>query len=235
MQLNNVIVSIDENKDNKGDNMELIDVNVVIECGNPQYAIGSDKIIGYEEVEVCGECGAIIKSKTHKYCTQCGTKIREEVSSSQNDFKDLNDENGDNMKWTMLDEDTIEEMSLEEFEKLGTIAITQKEEEEFEFENEYQVLMKLLDLGFDFTKTNIFKEVKDEWFKTSVNEAEYLFDDLLTELVTNCDEIIFEEPRNIIIEEIVVDCSFDYDYGSISSTHTCYGVLGYNIIIEDID
>jgi len=139
------------------------------------------------------------------------------------------------MEWNLVNVEEIDNMNVEEFEKLGTIAITQKEAEEFEFDNEYQVLMKLLDLGFDFTKTNIFKEVKDKWFKSSVNEAEYLFSDLLTELVTNYDEIIFEEPRNIIVEEVVVDCSFDYDYGSISSTHTCYGVLGYNIIVEDID
>ena len=75
----NVTVELNEKQ---GDNMELVDVNVVIECGNPQYAIGSDKIIGYEELEVCGECGAIIRSKTHKYCTQCGTQVRE-VKTSQ--------------------------------------------------------------------------------------------------------------------------------------------------------
>ena len=62
----------------QGDNMELVDVNVVVKLGEPQFAIGNDKIIGYDELEVCGECGAIIRDKTHKYCTQCGTQVRVE-------------------------------------------------------------------------------------------------------------------------------------------------------------
>ena len=88
-QTNNNSNSVVELENKKGDNMELVDVNVVVECGNPQYAIGSDKIIGYEEIEICGECGAIIGDKTHKYCTQCGTKIRE-VKTSQPPIKVLN-------------------------------------------------------------------------------------------------------------------------------------------------
>lgn len=71
---------------------ELKDVNVVVECGEPQFAIGSDKIIGYAEIEVCGSCGEPIE-KHHKYCSQCGEKVREEVTSSQSSNDDEN--NGD--------------------------------------------------------------------------------------------------------------------------------------------
>ena len=217
----NMTVEFNLNKENKvnnktGDNMARFNENKVVEV-DVEMKNNKDKIIGYNTYYYCSKCGTEVK-EDHKYCSECGEHLIEEK--------------GDKMEWNLINVEEIDNMSIEE---LGTIAITQKEEEEFEFENEYQVLMKLLDLGFDFTKTNIFKEVKDEWFKTSVNEAEYLFDDLLTELVTNCDEIIFEEPRNIIIEEIVVDCSFDYDYGSISSTHTEWGTIGYNVFVEDIE
>ena len=84
-------------KEEKGDeNMaktELKDVNVVVECGEPQYAIGSDKIIGYGEIEVCGTCGEPLE-KHHKFCSQCGAKVREEITSSQPSNDDKNDGDG---------------------------------------------------------------------------------------------------------------------------------------------
>lgn len=67
---------------------ELKDVNVVVELGEPQFAIGSDKIIGYDEIVVCGSCGEPIEAH-HKFCSQCGAKVREEVNSSQSNNSDV--------------------------------------------------------------------------------------------------------------------------------------------------
>lgn len=73
-----------------GDNMINVE-KIVVDV--PQYAINSDKIIGYDEeiVEKCLSCGNTV-TEGQNYCTQCGAKlIREEVSSSQNN------EGGDDM------------------------------------------------------------------------------------------------------------------------------------------
>ena len=85
----------DDLKEEKGDETmvktELKDVNVVVECGEPQFAIGSDKIIGYDEIAVCGSCESSI-GDDFKFCSQCGERVREEITSSQST---TDDDNGD--------------------------------------------------------------------------------------------------------------------------------------------
>ena len=72
----------EENGDETMVKTELKDVNVVVECGEPQFAIGTDKIIEYDEITVCGSCGAPIE-ENFKFCSQCGKRVREEITSSQ--------------------------------------------------------------------------------------------------------------------------------------------------------
>lgn len=152
---------------------------------------------------------------------------------SKNNLKDLNNKNGDNMEWTTLNETEIDEMSLEEFEQCGTIAERSSEDVEFEFNDLKGVFFKIIELGFDLTKTNAFKEAKADWFKSEVDDEDIFLEVFFDKLVN--EEIVFKQNKNIIIEASVEDASFDYDYGSISSTHYCSIVIGYNVIIEDID
>lgn len=200
----NLVVELNNKK---GDNMKLVDVNVVIECGNPQYAIGSDKIIGYEKVEVCGECGAIISDKTHKYCTQCGTKIRE-VKTSQPPIKVLN-----------LTTEQFEELIDEEvfFIEYGT-RLVRDEDTKVQYKTTEEVLEAINDL---IGILNI-KEAKEFVFKYGDrrNEAKDIYDELLLEKIEYSDEIVDKE---IQIEEIRLE---DYNDWGIK----CGGLLiGYNI------
>lgn len=84
------IIELTEKGDETMAKTELKDVNVVVECGEPQFAIGSDKIIGYDEIEICGNCGAPIEEH-HKFCHQCGERVREEITSFQSSNNDEND------------------------------------------------------------------------------------------------------------------------------------------------
>lgn len=167
----------------KGNNMELVDINVVIECGKPQMAIGSDKIIGYDEIEVCGNCGAIIRDKNHKYCTQCGTKVRE-VKTSQQPIKVL-------------------DLTLEQFEELIDKEVFFIETKEIEvhpnFETKYtesELLEKINDL---IGILNI-KEAKEFIFKYGdrKNENEEVYNHLLLQQIIESDEVVDKEITIIV-------------------------------------
>lgn len=206
-QTNNNSNSVVELENKKGDNMELVDVNVVVECGNPQYAIGSDKIIGYEELEVCGECGAIIRSKTHKYCTQCGTQVRE-VKTSQPTIKVLN-----------LTTEQFEELIDKEvfFIEYG-IRLVRDENTKVQYQTTEEVLEKINEL---IGVLNI-KEAKEFVFQYGDrrNENKEIYDELLLEKIQYSDEVV---DKQIQIEEIRLE---DYNDWGIK----CGGLLiGYNI------
>lgn len=137
------------------------------------------------------------------------------------------------MEWTRIKDEVIDEMSLEQFEMCGTIAERMSEDVEFEFEDLKGVFLKILELGFDLTQTESFKETKEEWFKSKVDDEEIFLDVFFERL--EYEDIIFKQSKNIIIEHSVIECSIDYDYGSISSTHTEWGTVGYNVLVEDIE
>ena len=140
---------------------------------------------------------------------------------------------GDNMEWTIVKDEDIEPMTLEQFEQLGTIYSDAKEDIEYEFDNLKDVFFAIIDLGFDLTKTNAFKEAKEDWFKSSVEDKDIFLDVFFDKLFD--EDICFEEPKNIVIEEAIEDASFGYDYGDISGVHHCSIVLGYNVRVEDIE
>lgn len=199
------------------------------------FEIFEDEVNDFDEeklkdIEIIREMIDVVCAITHtkQYIVQLALMVYGVIPiTPKTNLKD------DNMKWTIVKDEEIEPMTLEEFEQLGTIYTDAKEDIEFEFNNLKQVFFKIVELGFDLTKTNAFKEAKEDWFKSSVEDEDIFLDVFFDKLFD--EEICFKEPKNILIEEAIEDASFGYDYGSISSVHHCSIVLGYNVRVEDVE
>lgn len=201
--------------ENKNLTVELKDVNVVVEYIKPQYAIGSDKIVGYDEIKVCGNCGKIITNDNHKYCTECGTKIREEVSSSQNTFK------GDNMI------NVIKDLTDEQFNKLIDKEVFFIETERKEVYNENEVKYtteEIINIINELIGILNIKESKEFVFKYGHRkyENEKVYYHMLLKTIKESDEVIDKE---IIITEYYYNDSVGTDLGAWESEV----IIGYDI------
>lgn len=149
---------------------------------------------------------------------------------------ELNNKKGDNMIKIYKDEE-FETMTDEEFDNLGCIyEETTEEQKETVYTNQSEVIIALINnYKVDLRDTEAYKKLISEVKRstTPINTNEF-YDELFNQLF-KWDCPMIDLGKNIKIECIVEDASFDYEYGSICTTHKCYIPLGYNIIVEDIE
>ena len=172
---NNSNLTVELNNKNElnnkiGDNMNVFDENKVKEV-DVAKTNNKNKVIGYDTYYYCIECGMEIK-ENHKYCGNCGEHL-------------IKENKGDKMVFTeiSISDEEFDAMSLEAYEKLGTIAMRQKEDIDYEFDNLKEVFFKIIEMGYDLTKTKSFEEAKEDWFKSDVTDEDIFLDVFFEKLV----------------------------------------------------
>lgn len=140
-------------------------------------------------------------------------------------------------KVKVYNETEIEEMTDEQFDNCGVIYEHDVEDMDIDvqFEHKYEVIMALLNNGVDLRSTDAYKKLIKEIINRKTTISTNTFYDVLYNELFEWDCPMIDLGKNIQIECVTEDASFEYDYGSISSVHHCSIVIGYNIKVEDID
>lgn len=155
-------------------------------------------------------------------------------------FKDNNEDNnnykGDKMVKVYRDED-LNTMTDEQYDNLGCIyEATTEEEKDTMYNNQSEVIMALINtFKVDLRSTEAYEKLINEAKRSTTPINTNQFYDVLYNQLFEWDCPMIDLSKNIQIECVTEDASFDYDYGSISSVHHCSIIIGYNIKIEDID
>lgn len=144
---------------------------------------------------------------------------------------------GDNMEIKVFNEKELEQMTDEQYDNLGCIyETTTEEEKDTMYNNQSEVVMALINtFKVDLRSTDAYKKLIKEIMNRKAPIDTNTFYDVLYNELFEWDCPMIDLGKNIQIECVTEDASFDYDYGSISSVHHCSIVIGYNIKIEDID
>lgn len=187
----------------------LININVEIELGNAQLN-KRGKIIGYDEIEVCRNCGNPLEDN-HKYCCECGTMVREEIKNEPT-IKILE----------VTDEEFERDMNSFEMIEIEDIRYA-TDEVECQFETAKDVIESLKEV---FGTLRVIPEVKEFMNKYGEEYEEKYGEDYYIRLLREIkmSDVIISKPLTIT-EHIVEDCcGTDWGFQDLSY------VYGYDLV-----